>query len=694
MLSAEQPPAQQPPAQQPPTEQPPPPAAQTLPAQPADQQQPPRIRTGINYVRVDVIVSDSKGNPVLDLKPEDFSVTEDNKPQSIESFSLVKIDEATQVETRPPAPIRNPADEEREAARTDVRMFVILLDDYHVRRGNDMASRQPLTDFIQNQLAPADMVALMYPLTPVSDLHFSRDRDALVGAIQRFEGRKGNYQPRNAFEEQYAYYPVTVVERIRRQVTMDALKGAAIRMSGLREGRKSIILVSEGFTATIPTQLQDPIAAQPGRGNPNRNNPFAAQPTDRDRMLNDSDMIFDMRQVFDTLNRHNTSIYAVDPRGLAVFEYGIEQSIGLETDRQGLRDSLDTLHVLAANTDGRAIVNRNDLATGMKQIIRDASGYYLLGYNSSQAPRDGKFHEIKVRVKRSGVEIRARKGYWAYTEEEAARASAPPKPEAPSAVTSALSSLAEPSRGRAARFWVGTGRAASGASLVTFVWEPVAGVPGGPREDPPARVFVTATAGDGRQLYRGRIAAPSSAPSSAGAPATGTPPASATPPATAGGNVSFEAPPGPVQMRLIVEGERGQIIDSTVREVSVPDFTQVDVTLGTPRVYRARTLREMQALKGATTAIPVVDREFSRTERMLIRVDAYGPGGTRPTITARLLNRGGQPMTDLPVQAGATGSTDVELTLASLAANDYVVEITAKGEASAATEFVAFRVGR
>ena len=72
--------------------------------------------------------------------------------------------------------------------------------------------------------------------------------------------------------------------------------------------------------------------------------------------------------------------------------------------------------MLADNTDGRAIVNRNDLAVGMKQIIRDASGYYLLGYNSTQAPTDGKFHEIEVNVKRRGVDVRARKGYWAYTD--------------------------------------------------------------------------------------------------------------------------------------------------------------------------------------------------------------------------------------------------------------------------------------
>ena len=76
---------------------------------------------------------------------------------------------------------------------------------------------------------------------------------------------------------------------------------------------------------------------------------------------------------------------------------------------------MDTLRLLAEQTDGRAIVNRNDLAIGMKQITRDSSAYYLIGYNSSEAPTDGKFHNIRVRVKRPGVQVRARKGYWAFT---------------------------------------------------------------------------------------------------------------------------------------------------------------------------------------------------------------------------------------------------------------------------------------
>jgi len=195
---------QTPPAQTPatpPAGTPPPPATQQ------EAQRQPTFRTGINFVRVDVIVSDSKGNPIMDLKPEEFTVTEDGKPQKVETFTVVKIDPLDQAEGPTNGEIRNSSDEEREAARPEVRLFVIFLDDYHVKRGNDMAVKRPLIDFIQNQLAPADLVAIMYPLTPVADISFTRSRSKLVSAIENFEGRKFNYQPRNQFEEQYANYP-------------------------------------------------------------------------------------------------------------------------------------------------------------------------------------------------------------------------------------------------------------------------------------------------------------------------------------------------------------------------------------------------------------------------------------------------------------------------------------------------------
>ena len=672
-------PAQQPAAQQPSPQQP-----AAAGQQPERTPQPP-IRTSINFVRVDVIVSDNKGQPVLDLKPEDFAVTEDGKPQKVESFAVVKIDNAAQAEDRPPSSIRNDYDEEREASRPDVRLFVILLDDYHVRRGNAMGVRRPLVDFIQNQLGPADMVALMYPLTPVSDIRFSRDHGSLMGAIERFEGRKFDYQPRNPFEEQYAFYPAAVVERIRNQVTMGALKAAAIRMGGLREGRKSIIFVSEGFTSTLPPQLNDPVASMPGIGNPTRGRPTADVSNDRQEFFNTVDLNNEMRDVFEVANRQNTSIYPVDPRGLGAFEYDINEAVGQNTDRRALNASLDTLRVLADNTDGRAILNRNDLAVGMRQIIRDSSAYYLLGYTSTQAPTDGKFHKIEVKVGRRGVDVRARKGYWAFTAADAARALAPPTPSAPTAVTAALNAITEPSRGRPARFWIGTGKGENGRTRVTFAWEPVAAVPGDRREfEPPARVSLNAMAPDGRSIFRGRVPEENSEVAGTAAPAS--------PPA--GSSISFEAPPGQVQLRISVEGVRGQVIDSLTRELTLPDFTKVEVLFGTARVFRGRTVREIAAIKANPAAVPIADREFSRMERVLVRVDAFTPGGIAPAVTARLLNRNGQKMSDLPVQSAAGAPFDVELPLASLPAGDYLIELNAKSESGTAQELVAFKVGR
>ena len=102
-------------------------------------------------------------------------------------------------------------------------------------------------------------------------------------------------------------------------------------------------------------------------------------------------------------NRNNTAIYTVDPRGLATGGFDIDQNMGFQRSNSSLRQTQDTLRVLADKTDGRAFVNRNDLGKAMKQIVRDSSAYYLVGYNSTQAPQDGKFHEIKVKVKRSGA---------------------------------------------------------------------------------------------------------------------------------------------------------------------------------------------------------------------------------------------------------------------------------------------------
>ena len=395
----------------------------------------------------------------------------------------------------------------------------------------------------------------------------------------------------------------------------------------------------------------------------------------------------EMQEVFNAANRSNTALYTVDPRGLATGEFDINENVGLVRSGASLRQTQDTLRILAAETDGRAIVNRNDLAKAMKQIVTDSSAYYLLGYNSTQAPQDGKFHEIKVRVKRSGTDVRARKGYWALTVAETARASAPAKPGPPPAVSRALSSISEPSRGRFVRTWVGTTRGPEGRTRVTFVWEALPGTPGVRRESPTS-VSLVAASPEGATFFRGNV--PDSGAAGGGADAT---PTTAGPPRHA--SVTFDVPPGRLQLRLSVNGAASQL-DSDDREVMIPDLTAVELMIGTPRLFVARTAREFQVISEDQDAVPTAAREFSRTDRLLVRADAFGPGNAVLTLTSRLLNKQGQRMADLPVTPPASPGQAyvVDLPLAALAQGEYLLEIAAASEGlKPVTELIAFRVG-
>lgn len=658
------------------------------------QQPPPTFRAGVNFVRVDVIVSDRDGRPVTDMKQADFEVSEDGKPQAIETFKVVFVDGIPKPGDPEPKEIRSEYDEESESARDDVRLFAIFLDDYHVRRTSAMAVRPALAAFVQKQLAPADLCGVMYPLMPVSAVLLTRNQNVLLSAVQHFEGRKYDYQPRHPLEEQYAMYPAAVVERIRNQVTLSALESLVTHMGSLREGRKAVILVSEGFSNVLPAQLNDPISSMPGIGNPARGAIGADSLDDRTALMANMDVQDELRQVYDAANRNNTTIYTVDPRGLATNEFDISQGVGQHTDQQFLQATMDTLRTLANETDGRAIVNRNDLETGLKQVVRDSSAYYLIGYSSTHTAADGKFHEIKVRTKRPGVQVRARRGYWALTKAEMARSLEPPKPSAPTAVTRALGSIAEPRRGRYIRSWVGTGRGEQGRTRVTFAWEALPPVPGLERSLA-ADVFLQASAGD-RGYYRGSVkaeGAPARAPAAPGASGAPDGAAAASPPRPPA-SVTFDAEPGAMQLRIAVLGDKGETLDIDVRDVKVPDFTTVQVALSTPAVFRSATAREFQALAANPSPAPTAGREFRRTERLLIRFEAYGPGSESPQVSARVLNRGGTGMADVPVRAPVSPLTfyQLDLPLAGFAAGEYLVEVKAKGASGEASELVPLKI--
>jgi VWFA-related protein len=631
----------------------------------------PTFRADINFVRVDVIVSDKQGNPVSDLRQQDFEVSEDGKPQTIQTFKLINVKDSSMV---PPVEesrrIKTMADEQMEAAKDDVRLFAVFLDDYHVRKENSIRAREPIARFIENQLQSTDMVGLMYPLTSLADVMLTKDHASAASAVRTFVGRKYDYTARNLFEERYVNNVSTMeAERIRNQVTLSALKGLIVHLGGLREGRKSLILISEGFANTMPSQVQDQIAAQPeplGRA-PDPVGGKSTRETSQDFFLQ-ADMLSDIRLVYEMANRYNTTIYTVDPRGLTTFEFDLSRgNVSSSADQAVLDNTMDTLRIMAAETDGRAIVNQNDLEAGLKQVVRDSSAYYLLGYTSSQGVPDGKFHQIKVNVKRPNIQVRARKGYLALTATEAERATAPAKPGPPKAISDALGTLGLPARRSAIGSWIGMSPGTNGKTKVTFVWEATPAPPG-VRTEAPARVSLVAGAPNGDLYYRGKVARD-------------------VQPA----RVEFEVPPGPVDLEIAIENADADVIDREVRKLVVPSLG-LGLTMSTPQVYRARTLREWQTLAADANAIPTPGREFRRTDHLLLRVGAQSAGGS-PTVTARMLNRDGAEMSALSVAPGvASGTMHVDVPLANLPTGDFLIEIDATDGSEKTSSLVALRI--
>lgn len=649
------------------------------------------FRSGINYIRVDAMATDDNGNPVLDLTQEDFEIYEDDVKQEIESFQLVQVDPLPALGDTPQVAVgRNRSDQERAASQADVRVFVIFLDDYHVRLGNSIRTRRMLVEFLENNLIPSDLVGVMFPLMPLESVRLTRNHAAVINAVNTFEGVKYRYEVRNMFENNYAHYPTEIVERVRNDVSLSALKGLMIYLGSMREGRKSVLLVSEGYSNYVPPQLR---AQNASMGvdptlNPSRFDPLAGDSAMEETasFFQQDEIISDLRRVFQTATRFNTSIYTVDPRGLAAEEFDLSgPTVGIQTNLRQLRRTQDTLRILAEETDGRAIVNQNDFRPGLDQMLSDSNAYYLFGYNSTLEATDGKFHKIDVRVSRPGVNLRARKGYWAITELDVERSLRTSVDEPPRAVDVALGTLAELRRGRLVRTWVGTSRAESGKTRVTFIWEPV--LERGRRETV-SRVLVTAMGDDGGAYFRGRV--PERTRAGRGTTRSRAQ-VDASPTVT---RVEFEVDPGTMHMSLAIEGDTGEVLDRDRDEIVIPDFSAPDVVFSTPAFVRARNALEFTEMSEDWTLPPTASRNFRRTDQLLLRFEVYAPGDVAPEIEARLLNRRGDVMFPLPVSPAADGQPhQVKLVPSFLAPGEYLIELLAVTSNSEATELVAFRLG-
>jgi VWFA-related protein len=674
---------------------PPDPAAQQQQQQP---QPPPRFRIEANYVRVDVYPT-KDGVPVQDLKVEDFEVLENGARQQVQAFEHIVVSPAGPQSLRvDPGSVRAG---EQAAANPRNRVFVFFIDRAHVSFEGAGAIREPLIRLIDRVLGPDDVVAVMTTDMSAGDITFGRKTQVIAEMLRQdwSYGRRMTLVAENEHERQYeSCFPnfdqkqlvEQLIRRRRERVSLDALYDLVRYLGSVREERKAIIAVTEGWPLYRPDDSMLKLRNSEGlpgkppvgvdefgklRVNPPRRDGAGAidiTVCERERMylanIDDEDYL---RRLTEDANRNNASFYPVDPRGLEVFEtdIGPKAPPSLTVDREMLRRRLDGLRTLADATDGMAVIDTNNLEKGMHRIADDLTSYYLLGYYTTNSKLDGQYRKITVKVKRPGVDVRARRGYRAATAEEvnAGRpaAAAAPVSEAARTANAALSRLARVPTGQGLAVNVTPVLDGSG-SRITAVW--VAGEVLGPRDE----------FGRGGALNIVRQGG-----------------------GTEGGVIGTLKP-----------GERSFLTKLTVDTPPANGARSVDIDVkvtpagqATPLTQVVKVsidpnaLQPMPFKRGLSTGnrlLPAASFEFSRTDRLQLQVPLTS--GAKPG-TGRFLDRTAQPL-QIPVQVGEKTDEDgqrwlvADAVLAPLAPGEYVIELSFTNGGGERKVLTAIRVTR
>jgi VWFA-related protein len=389
--------------------------AQTPQERPADQQPPLTFKVEVNYVEIDAVVTDAQGNFVRGLTKDDFEVTEQGKPQKVTVFSFVDIPVER---TDPPLFAASPIEPDVRTNRRefDGRVFVIVLDDLNTSFTRSARVRAAARQFVERHLGANDLAAVVQTGGNRGGAQeFTSSRRLLVNAIDRFIGQKERSatlekiedldRRRGIGESRPGEDALEAIRAHKARNAMSTLKGLADYLTGIRGRRKAVVFFSEGIDYDINNVIENRYA---------------------------SDIRDEMEAAIAAATRANVSFYAVDPRGLSGLDEGIDiaglppedNTLGTTSMMNELRLAQDTLRTISDETGGFATVNRNAFGDSFARIIQDNSSYYVLGYYSDDSRRDGRFRAVDVKIKRPGLQVRARKGYVAPRGRAATAASA------------------------------------------------------------------------------------------------------------------------------------------------------------------------------------------------------------------------------------------------------------------------------
>ena len=362
-----------------------------------------------DLVLVDVVVTDKNGNPIQNLKREDFKVSEDKVPQMVSTFDFEDLSTAFESVKGISDKFGHPTElinlsktppEQVALQQFQHHRLMILLFDLSSMPVEDLIQAQASArKFIENQLSPADLVAVVVNASSLKVLqNFTNDPKALTQTLQKLDiGDSASLaelgvstsddsttidvsDPFTADETQFNIFNT--------DRKLSAIESVGKLFRYLPE-KKFLIYYSSGISTTgVENQSQ-------------------------------------IRSTVDTLNQSGTSLYAVDARGLIALPPGGDSSQGSASGNssysgKAVRDqfsaianSQETLTTLALDTGGKLLQDTNDLGQVFEAVRKDSTSYYLLGYNSTNVKRDGKFRRIRVEVNIPGTHLKYRQGFYA-----------------------------------------------------------------------------------------------------------------------------------------------------------------------------------------------------------------------------------------------------------------------------------------
>jgi VWFA-related protein len=568
--------------------------------------------------------------------------------------------------------------------------------------------KRALREFIEERFGTNDLAAVVYTSgRTTAGQEFTNNTRLLLAAIDRFSGRNLrsealeindalNNRPPSEFSSaptgsaarnpgNLSGLPTDPLEFERAQnarTTLTALRQLAEFMEGIRGRRKTILLVSEGISYDV-----------------------------LDVFANTSAGIV-QQQASDAVaaaTRGNVAIYAIDPRGLTAFEETIEAG-GTPVDitpsqfsvtgalQNSLRVSQQSLQVLADETGGFAAVNRNDLSEAFARIVRENSAYYVLGYYPSNERRDGRFRRLEVRVKRPGLQVRARRGYVA------PRGRAPsPKP----AVAAADGGTMSP----AAMTALNSPSPIAGIPLTLFA----AAYKGTPPNASVALALEMRVEGlnfeERNGTFNNRIEVVFSSLDQAGTIRPGSrhlitlelKPDTLAMTRQRGLRLLSEMalPPGRYQLRAAVADQGGNRLGSVLYDLEIPDFSKTGFSMSGVSLTAASgnvmpTVRPKDPLKDFLAGPPLAIREFDRTDVLALFAEFYENVTKAPTHVVEMTttvratdgrvvfqNREERSSADLQGASGGYGYGH-QIPLRDIAPGSYVIRVEGRSRADGA----------